>query len=265
MFHSLLSRVFPWMTIALSLACVASVNGQHPPRANVPPTMEIEVLDPNADPLGRPAVELYTDAYGALQVDIPPVVLVHRYYYSGDRSFQAQLLPGGPTIIVAPHPGTGERCYIEVTMPPGAPEVSYFDHGIKYDYGSTSILLKFGRHGPPTVVYRNGPTIRQRVANVLHTEDLKDHATGAYSHLRSSASRTQTMAYGAAGKISGATDMLMLPVKNTAQMLPFGKVIFSEDLGNELVLEADRHHHEKELKRTARERKLNEASIRTLR
>jgi len=61
---------------------------------NVPPTLEIEVLDPNADPLGRPAVELVPDEYGNTLVNIPPVVLVHRYYFTGERSFQAQPLPG---------------------------------------------------------------------------------------------------------------------------------------------------------------------------
>jgi len=43
----------------------------------VPPTLEIEVLDPNADPLGNPAVRTIKNAAGQTVVDIPPVVLVH--------------------------------------------------------------------------------------------------------------------------------------------------------------------------------------------
>ena len=124
-----------------------SADAKHRRAANVPPTMEIEVLDPNADPLGRPAVELNRDDCGNLIVDIPPVVLVHRYYYTGDRSFQAQLLPGGPSIVVVNHPKTGARCYIDVQMMPGAPRVTYTGHAIEYDYGEHGITIHFGLFG----------------------------------------------------------------------------------------------------------------------
>lgn len=123
--------------------------------ANVPPTMEIEVLDPNADPRGNPAVELVRCPNGQMAVDIPRAVLVHKFYYSGDRSFQAQMLPGGPTIAVVDHPKTGERCYIELNMMPGAPRVTYTAHEIQYDYGHQAIILCF-KCRSPKVIYRNG-------------------------------------------------------------------------------------------------------------
>src|SRR5205814_3237000 len=124
--------------------------------------MEIEVLDPNVDPRGNPAVVtrptvVMTPAGpdGRVMVDIPPTVLVHRYYYTGDRTFQAQLLPGGPCIVVASHPKTGERLYIPVTFPPGAPRVTYATDSIDYDYGSQAVKVSFccWFHARPKVTY----------------------------------------------------------------------------------------------------------------
>lgn len=126
------------------------------PVAPVPPELEIEVLDPNVDPLGNPAVLTARDAVGRTVVDIPPVVLVHRYFYTGDRSFQGPMIPGGPSILVINHPRTGERLYIEAQMLPGAPRVFYRHASIEYDYGPQAIVLKFGLCGKPTVVYRQG-------------------------------------------------------------------------------------------------------------
>src|SRR5262245_125102 len=98
--------IFPKVAQALSRP--------HQP-APVPPDLEIEVLDPNVDPRGNPtvvtrpaAIPTGMGASGRVIVDIPPTVLVHRYYYTGDRSFQYKMLPGGPCIVVASHPKTGE-------------------------------------------------------------------------------------------------------------------------------------------------------------
>jgi len=120
----------------------------------VPPTLEIEVLDPNVDPLGNPAVIVRDLGHGQSKVEIPPVVLVHRYYYTGDRSFQGPMLPGGPSIVVVHHPRTGQQCYIPLQMLPGAPRVHYTGHKIEYDYGSNGICLSFGLWGNPKVTYR---------------------------------------------------------------------------------------------------------------
>ncbi|AMV37294.1 hypothetical protein [Planctomyces sp. SH-PL62] len=133
--------------------------GHGPPRsAPVPPGQEIEMLDPNADPVGNPAVELTPGPDGRMLVDVPRLVLVHRYYYSGDRSFQFKMMPGGPCILVVNHPRTGERLYLEATLPPGAPRVYYDAGSIEYDYGPQGIKIFFGtgKHGPPKIVYRQG-------------------------------------------------------------------------------------------------------------
>jgi hypothetical protein len=126
--------------------------------APVPPAQEIEILDPGADPLGNPAVELAPAANGRTVVDVPRTVLVHKYYYTGDRSFQYKLMPGGPSTIVADHPRTGQRLYLEASLPPGAPRVYYDSGSIEYDYGPQGVKIVFGtgKHGPPKIVYRQG-------------------------------------------------------------------------------------------------------------
>ena len=88
--------------------------------AHVPPVLEIEVIDPGVDARGNPAVQLHNVGSGTV-VDIPPTILVHKYYYTGDRSFQGPSLPGGPSIVVAAHPRTGDRTYVPVQLLPGAP------------------------------------------------------------------------------------------------------------------------------------------------
>src|SRR5262245_25182228 len=105
--------LFRKLSCGILAAALASATyaGDHRPAVTVPATLEIEVLDPGVDPNGNPAVRLQPGPDGRVQVDIPPVILVHRYYYSGDRSFQGPMLPGGPSIVVANHPVTGERCY----------------------------------------------------------------------------------------------------------------------------------------------------------
>ena len=139
----------------------------HQPTA-VPPGLEIEVLDPNVDPRGNPAVITTPGPDGRILVDVPPTVLVHRYYYTGDRSFQAPLLPGGPCIVVANHPKTGERLYVPVQFPPGAPRVTYSGDAIDYDYGSQGVTINFCCLfcAGPKVTYRNGVTLTRQAANV---------------------------------------------------------------------------------------------------
>ena len=107
--------------------------------APVSPALEIDVLDPNVDPRGNPTVV----AAAGGQIDIPPTVLVHKYYYTGDRTFQFKLIAGGPCIVVASHPKTGERLYIPVMMLPGAPRVTYTSKSIIYDFGNQYVTVHF--------------------------------------------------------------------------------------------------------------------------
>jgi hypothetical protein len=143
---------------------VQAVHEPHMPVA-VPATQEIEVLDPNVDPRGNPAVVTQPGPDGGVVIDIPPTVLVHRYYYTGNRSFQARLLPGGPCIVVASHPKSGERLYIPVQLPPGAPRVTYTADSIEYDFGTQAVTITFCclfQHRPK-VTYRQGVPFTEKV------------------------------------------------------------------------------------------------------
>lgn len=242
-----------------------TADAAHRKGANVPPTKEIEVLDPNADPLGQPAVELNRDECGNLVVDIPPAVLVHRYYYTGDRSFQAQLLPGGPSIVVVNHPKTGERCYIDVQMMPGAPRVTYTGHSIEYDYGEHGITVHFGLFGRPSVKYRSGRTWSKKVGNLVHAEHWRNGAGAVKKKASAVVQHSNMMAKGAFAVTCDATGKLLLPVKNVVHVLPFGKVIVGTDWQDKLITRAAEHERERGIHQFEHEAKLRETTIPTVR
>ena len=154
MFNRIRTSGVVWWGCAAALAMLSTSAPAAPP-SPVPPTLEIAVLDPNVDPQGNPAIVVRDDGHGGAVVDIPPVVLVHRYYYTGDRSFQGPMLPGGPSIVVVNDPRNGQRCYIPAQMLPGAPVVRYTGRKIEYDYGRNGITVSFGMLGSPKVTYRN--------------------------------------------------------------------------------------------------------------
>jgi hypothetical protein len=221
----------------------------------VPPGDEIQVLDPNAHPLGWPAVELWQDHEGT-QVDIPPSVLVHKYYYTGDRSFQAQLLPGGPVIIVVTHPKTGERCYVQTQMLPGAPRVTYTARSIEYDYGSHGMTLHFGLFGQPNVKYRSGKRLTERVGTLIHAEQLHDRTQQVGRGVRHVAQTGNNAFKEAAIDAYEVAGVVTLPVQNLLRMMPLGAAALDQDrhlLREQKIAEHRRqrelHHAELEIRR----------------
>ena len=153
-------QVFPAVAAVAALVLGGCMGGKpailRPAAVPVPPSQEIEVLDPAQGATHVPPVVLTGGDGGTQQVDVPPAVLVHRYYPSGDRNFQAQFLPGGPVILSLNHPRTLERTYVMATLPPGAPRVTYAGKSIIYDYGPQSVMVSFGPLGKPTVTYSQG-------------------------------------------------------------------------------------------------------------
>jgi len=248
--------------VGILVLLTPSIRAAHRPSRNVPPTDEIELLDPNADPLGRPAVELLHSAHG-LHVDIPPAVLVHKYYYTGDRSFQAQMLPGGPSIIVVNHPKTGERCYIQAQMLPGAPRVTYTAHAIEYDYGENGITVHFGLFGTPTIKYRSGLTWGTKMSNLVHAEQVKAKTLqmAAGSKALASASHTTLKAAGVHG--SEAVQTVTLPVQNVLRVLPFGAAILDPDRHKIWAEKVAEHQRQHEVEHAAKMQGRNELTIRT--
>lgn len=208
---------------------------RHQP-APVPPHLEIEILDPNVDPRGNPAVKLQsriactrTGPEERFVVDIPEVVLVHRYYYTGDRTFQGPFLPGGPSIVVLNHPKTAERLYIPVQMLPGAPRVTYRSHSIEYDYGTQRVCIVFGLLGKPTVSHQHGVPFTTRLRQttdhardsarrLLDRTDLPRYSDEAYETTKG-AVLTGIDGLNRLGKIA------LAPVAQVGQLLPFAKTM----------------------------------------
>ncbi|WP_166822072.1 hypothetical protein [Thalassoroseus pseudoceratinae] len=133
--------------------------------APVPAVDELEILDPRVDPEGKPRAIVVPSPDGGQRVEIPPTIIVHKLYYTGNRCFQAPLLPGGPTILVVNHPRTNEQYYVDVQLLPGAPKVYYFHDCIAYDYGHQVTIIKFGLCGEPHVVVMSGQKWRSRLNN----------------------------------------------------------------------------------------------------
>lgn len=147
----------------------------------VPAGDEITVIDPHVSSDGKPTPIIYNGADGEQRVDIPPAVLVHNYYYSGDRDFRGPRLPGGPTIVVVSHPDTGERHYLDVQMLPGSPRIIYRRHSIDYEFGARRIHIQFGNpllclpSDVTCVSYKNGnpATLDGEAARARHGGHVK--------------------------------------------------------------------------------------------
>jgi len=202
------------LAAVLMLAMATQVAFAQARVARVIPSLEIEILDPNVDPRGNPGVIVGQDAWGQTQVDIAPTIMVHRYYYTGDRTFRGPDLPGGPSIIVAFHPKNGQKVYLPVQMLPGSPLVTYTAQSIEYDFGDRAVLVSFPRFGNPTVVYRNGRSFTDRLGNLVHWDKVKGVLSG---HRESDqASRMQDVSEGT--KSLGKP--LVLPFQNMARYVP---------------------------------------------
>lgn len=252
------------MLAACTVLPTAGTAGERPP-ATVPPTLEIEVLDPGVDPLGNPAIFLEPGRLGQMQVEIPPVVLVHRYYYTGDRSFQGPMLPGGPSIIVAHHPQSGERLYVPVQMMPGAPRVTYTAHSIVFDYGEQGTTVHFGQAGSHKVKYRTGRTIRQRTGDLIQIDRLSRQTRDARVQLQIFHRRSTTVLKGAAIEVADVAHMVTLPVHNFVAMMPFGQMVIGTDWESRFAQRAAEHDRDHAAHRAEKDAKWDAMSIPTVR
>lgn len=260
------SRKALWILFAALAAMLSAkvADGGRP--EPVPPTLEIVVLDPNADPLGNPAVEIQpsADNPGMMEVDIPPAVIVHRFYYTGDRCFQGPMLPGGPSIVVCHHPKTGEKCYVPVQMLPGAPVVRYSAKGIEYDYGKNGITLDFCTcKGHPKVVYRNCRPPARVAKNVA-----AGVARGTVRLVDESRVPEATLVVADGVKnVSCATRDAVTTV-GTRLLAPFIQLIASTPLGtvlNKPPGEVAQHYRDRQVREAARKARRDDVTIPTLR
>jgi hypothetical protein len=105
---------------------------------------DLVVYDAGTHERGLAEIELNQTERGT-EVDISRALHVHRSYYNGDKEFQFSLIQGGPTTVVANHPRTGEKLYIEVDLPSGIPIVAYNQHSITYVFSDRRVCINFPR------------------------------------------------------------------------------------------------------------------------
>ncbi len=145
---------------------------------------DLVVYEPGIHERGLPAVRFETAADGAgLEVEIPPAVHVHRYYYSGDKEIQGPIIQGGPTVVVARHPKTGEQMYVDVVLPAGTPAIAYNKHSIAYVYPERRVSIHFSKFPFSTdrviVRYHCGQGVGRTVRDVRErvTERARQYAS----------------------------------------------------------------------------------------
>ena len=175
--------------VTLLTMCAVSGIAVADERIPVPPADEIAVLTPDQDTGQRPFPRVVEGADGLQHVEIAPSVVVHRYYYTGDRSFQGPFLPGGPTVIIAGHPRTGEQISVEARLLPGAPRIHYSRKSIRYDYGGSCITLDFGLLDTPTprVIYQQQPQVVTAAETRISRMSRTIREAGAASGIRETA------------------------------------------------------------------------------
>lgn len=188
---------------------------------------EVVVYDSAAHERGLPAVQ-FKDGEQGLQVEIPPAVHVHRYYYSGDKEIQGPIVSGGPTIVVANHPKTGERMYVDVMLPQGAPKIAYDANSITYVYPDKRVSIKF-QHFPfdpcvAVVRHHGGKGVARNVEEFHEKVSQHTHEHFAQSKLAQSAkdaaASTGGVVKGAAGAAGDAAACVLDFMKSNVDRLP---------------------------------------------
>ena len=131
-----------WLALVACLISLPAL-GREPA---APGLHDLVVYSPGTHQRDLPAVRFEPSRIGeGFDVEIPPAVHVHRYYYSGDREIQGPIIQGGPTVVVARHPKTGEQMHVEVMLPAGAPRIAYNKSGITYVYPDQRVCLHFSK------------------------------------------------------------------------------------------------------------------------
>lgn len=219
----LVAALLGW-PLAGTLVCARPAHAVEP---TAPGLSDLVVYDSGAHERGLPAVRFEPSEHG-LQVDIPPAVHVHRYYYSGDKEIQGPIIQGGPTIIVANHPKTGERMYIDAVLPAGAPRIAYDGNSITYVYTDKRVCIKF-QHFPfnpcVAVVKHHGGQGIGRSVHDFHqkvTAHTQQHYTQSplVQSCKDTTSSAGKLVHGAFIATGGATARVLDGLRANADRLP---------------------------------------------
>lgn len=115
------------------------------PRAADGGLNELAIFLASDHPRGLPEVEFHRikNDLQRLDIAIPPAVHVHRFYYDGNKEYQGPFVVGGPTVVVANHPKTNQRVYVEAQLPSGYPSIAYDKNSITYIYPERRVQIQF--------------------------------------------------------------------------------------------------------------------------
>ncbi|MEM6473646.1 MAG: hypothetical protein AAF802_29075 [Planctomycetota bacterium] len=216
---------------------------------------QLVVIPPGVHERGLPGVRLEPSANGELTVDVPPTLHIHRFFYDGDREYQGPIVHGGPHTVVANHPATGERMYVDVSLPAGSPTIAYSKKCITYVYPDRRVSIRFGRwnHQSVKVHYYSGRGVGRR------TRELASHfITKSQSALRGSSTvqsiadaskaGTSTLA-GAKNAVDSAAGFVVDGLTSVVKVIPGVSTLSS--MGNQ----ASQSAYESEVRGLAREKK----------
>lgn len=250
------------LVFVLSVACAGfdSASGQLIDARPLPRESglsELVILDPatGTSDAGAPAV-IYNEETN--QVEIPPVLHVHRYYYSGDREYQGPLIGGGPTIVVAQHPATGKQVYVDVMLPAGAPEIAYTRQSISYVYEDRRIVISFSHlrkeHVKVAVIHGRGPrrVITEKAHGITERLKAKRDESGLVNSLRESAASHRNRIKGVIGLSQGAVAFAVDKTGELVRIVPGAQML--QSLGEQADEEAARQ----EIRHAALEKQENE-------
>lgn len=233
----------PWSPVCMRVViCLTSLTGsigltsslqsaepEGGPRAPlVSPVDEIQVILPATSREFRPEAVVTGQ-----KVEIPPAILVHKSYYSGDRDFRAPAFPGGPTLVVVQSPETGQQLCLEVQMPAGSPRVFYRRHWIDYHFGSQVVRIQFCN--PLRLHESKQPEVKYLTASSdLRSPDIECsettagqwiQKTGLPSVVKGSTETAKTVADGAAGGIRTVSTAVLSPLRQVRDSTILGRFL----------------------------------------
>lgn len=215
--------------IAVSAVCFLCVSPVWAELPTAPGLNDLVVCEPGVHERGLPAVQFRSPEGGrGLCVDIPPAVHIHRYYFSGEREIQGPIIQGGPTVVVANHPKTGERMYIDVMLPAGAPRIAYRKSCITYVYPQQRVVVDFS-HFPFSsqrviVRYHSGQGIGRKMDAWRHhlVDHTKQHLaqSSAINSLKQASSDTGKLLLGAGESVGSLTSGAIDGAKSAVDLIP---------------------------------------------
>ncbi|MDG1894873.1 MAG: hypothetical protein P8J37_08195 [Fuerstiella sp.] len=215
---------------------VAQAQHMHRTRdVRVAPADEITVIDPGTSSEAKPEPVINNRC-----VEIPPTLLVHNCYYTGDRDFRGPVFPGGPSIVIVEHPKTGVRMYLDVQMLPGSPRVVYRSTYIDYHFGAQRIRIQFCnpldplKYHVPSVRYCRGDKhIQKALGSSAHQSSVKQwiDRTGLPQAVKHVSTASVTLLNRTADGIRQTGEIVVMPVKLVTQSTPLGALFESDPEG----------------------------------